>query len=151
MKKNSLIIILLLLIFGCKSIEDYQSNVSITKKHDSFTYTFSGQGFSKKIDNCQFEAEKNVFEVILFRGISGTDLQNPLVENEQQSKEKNKEFYNNFFDKKNYRNFISSKVEVIDNPKPTKGGYTCSVKFTVNLNSLKTNLEQNGVIRKFGL
>jgi hypothetical protein len=25
------------------------------------------------------------------------------------------------------------------------------VKFTVNLNSLKANLEQNGIIRKFGL
>ncbi len=142
---------MILLLFGCKSTEDYQSNVSIIKKYDSFTYSFSGQGISKNIENCQTEAEKNIFEVILFRGISGTDLQNPLIENEQISKENNKEFYNDFFDKKKYRNFISSKVEIIENTKRSKGGYTCSVKFTVNLNSLKSNLEQNGIIRKFGL
>ncbi|MEY3079081.1 MAG: hypothetical protein RL086_234 [Bacteroidota bacterium] len=150
MKKISFLSIMLIFI-GCKSLDDYQSNVGIIKKHDSFTYSFSSQGYSKKLDDCQSEAEKNVFEVILFRGISGSDLQNPLVQNEQQSREKNKDFYNDFFEKKKYRNFISSKVEVIDNPRPTKGGYTCTIKFTVNLNSLKTNLEQNGVIRKFGL
>jgi hypothetical protein len=150
MIKHSFLIVTLLLL-GCKSLEDYQSNVGIQTKHDSFTYTFSGQGYSKKLDDCQSEAEKNVFEVILFRGISGTDLQNPLIDNEQQSREKNKDYYADFFDKKKYRNFISSKVEITNNPKPSKGGYTCTVKFTVNLNSLKTNLEQNGIIRKFGL
>ena len=144
-------LLITLFLFGCKSLEDYQSNISIVTKYDSFTYSFSGQGFSKKIDDCQSEAEKNIFEVIMFRGISGSDLQNPIVENETQSKEKNKEFYDDFFEKKNYRNFITSKVEIIENSKPTKGGYTCLVKFTVNLNSLKTNLEQNGIIRKFGL
>jgi hypothetical protein len=150
MRKISFLLIVLI-ILGCKSLEDYQSNVGIVKKYDSFTYSFSSQGYSKKIDDCQSEAEKNVFEVILFRGISGSDLQNPLVENEQQSREKYKDFYNDLFERKKYRNFISSKVEVLQNPRPAKGGYTCSVKFTVNLNSLKTNLEQNGVIRKFGL
>jgi hypothetical protein len=142
---------LIVLLTGCKSLDNYNSNVSVIKKQDSFTYSFSGQGFSRKIVDCQTEAEKNIFEVILFRGISGTDLQNPLVENEQVSKENNKEFYNKFFDDKKYRNFISSNVELTANPKPSKGGYTCTVKFTVNLNSLKTNLEQNGIIRKFGL
>jgi hypothetical protein len=138
-------------MFGCKSVEDYQSNVSIINKYDSFTYSFSGQGFSSSLENCQFEAEKNVFEVILFRGISGTDLQNPLVENEKESKEINKVFYKDFFENKKFRNFISSKVELVENVKHIKSGYTCSVKFTVNLNSLKANLEQNGIIRKFGL
>jgi hypothetical protein len=142
---------LTILLVGCKSFDNYNSIVSVTKKHDSFTYSFSGQGYSEKLIDCQTEAEKNIFEVILFRGISGTDLQNPLVENEQVSKENNKEFYKNFFDNKNYRNFISSTVELTANPKPSKGGYTCTVNFTVNLNSLKTNLEQNGIIRKFGL
>lgn len=150
MNKYGLIVIVLL-FFGCKTLENYPSNVSITEKNDSFTYTFSGQGFSKKFDDCQFEAEKNIFEVLMFRGLSGTDLQNPLIDDEILSKEKNKAFYNDFFEKKKYRNFISSKVEVVDKPKSTKGGFTCSVKFTINLNSLKTNLEQNGIIRKFGL
>lgn len=144
-------ILLAFLIVGCKSLENYNSNVSVINKHDSFTYSFSGQGYSSKLVDCQTEAEKNIFEVILFQGISGTDLQNPLVENEQASRENNKEFYKNFFDNKNYRNFISSNVELTSNPKPSKGGYTCTVKFTVNINSLKTNLEQNGIIRKFGL
>jgi hypothetical protein len=151
MKKKYFIITLSLILIGCKSVEDYASNVSIVNKYDSFSYSFSGQGFSNKMDDCQSEAEKNIFEVILFRGISGSDLQNPLIEDEQKSKENNKEFFNNFFEKKYYRNFISSKVEMIENTKPTKGGYTCLIKFSVNLNSLKTNLEQNGIIRKFGL
>jgi hypothetical protein len=142
---------LIVLLTGCRSLDNYNSNVSVIKKQGSFTYSFSGQGFSNKLVDCQTEAEKNIFEVILFRGISGTDLQNPLVEDEQVSKENNKGFYKNFFDDKKYRNFISSNVELTANPKPSKGGYTCTVKFTVNLNSLKTNLEQNGIIRKFGL
>jgi hypothetical protein len=150
MKKYSFLLLAIMFV-GCKTLQDYQSNVGIVKKHDSFTYSFSGQGYSKKLDDCQAEAEKNVFEVILFRGISGSDLQNPLVENEQQSREKNKDFYDDFFEKKKYRNFISSSVDVTENPRSNKGSYTCSVKFTVNLNSLKTNLEQNGIIRKFGL
>ena len=145
------VFIIITILTGCGTVQDYSSNVSIYKKHDSFTYSLTGQGYSNEMSECRSEAEKNVFEVLLFRGLSGTDLQVPLVENEKVSVDNNKKFYEDFFDKKKYRNFISSSVEFVENPKPIKDGYGCTVRFTVNLNSLKNNLEQNGIIRKFGL
>jgi hypothetical protein len=150
MKNIGIIALCLLFLSSCKNLEEYNSNVKIDQKKGSFEYSFIGTGYAEKPDNCIADAERNIFEVLLFRGFAGTDLQIPLVENEKDSKAKNASFYDSFFDKKGYRNYISSNVDVIEPAKIVKGGYSCKVRLTVNMNSLKTHLEQNKIIRKFG-
>jgi hypothetical protein len=151
MKNLGIISISILILFSsCKNLEEYNSNVKVEQKKGSFEYSFVGTGYAKKSENCVTDAERNIFEVILFRGFASTDLQIPLVENETESKSKNASFYESFFEKKGYRNFITSNVDIIEPSKMVKGGFSCKIRLTVNMNSLKSHLEQNKIIRKFG-
>ena len=150
MKKVIFLFSLLLAIGSCKSLDEYNSNVKMINKVNSTSYSFKGTGFSKSSNDCKADAEMNVFNVLLFKGISGSDLQIPLVDNEAKSKNENQKFYKDFFNNHKYRDYITSSVSVVSPVKKVKGGYSCQVEFTINLNSLKINLQQNSIIRKFG-
>lgn len=150
MKKIIFLFTLLVAVYSCKSLDEYNSNVQMINKVNSTSYSFRGTGFSKSFNECKAEAEMNVFNVLLFKGFSETDLQIPLVDNEVKSKNENQKFYKDFFNNHKYRDYITSEVSIVSPVKKVKGGYSCQVEFTINLNSLKTNLQQNGIIRKFG-
>jgi hypothetical protein len=150
MKKTFSLFFILITFASCKSLDEYNSNVQLINKVNSASYTCRGTGFSKNSDDCKADAEMNVFNVLLFKGFSGTDLQIPLVDNEMKSKNDNEKFYKDFFNNHKYRDYITSEVSIVSPLKKVKGGYTCQVEFTINLNSLKNHLQQNGIIRKFG-
>jgi hypothetical protein len=134
----------------CSVVENYPSNVQVESKEGTFNYSMKGAGSGKSIKLSVENAEKNIFEVIMFRGIVGTDLQIPLVENEVTSRDQNKKFYDGFFGDKIYRNFITSSVEKLSPSEKVKGGFKTSVKFSINLAALRVYLEQNKIIRTFG-
>jgi hypothetical protein len=92
MKKICSIFFVLIALANCKSLDEYNSNVQMINKVNSTSYTCRGTGFSKSIDYCKADAEMNVFNVLLFKGFSGTDLQIPLVDNEMKSKNDNEKF-----------------------------------------------------------
>tara|TARA_Y100000385_G_scaffold188638_1_gene194943 strand:+ start:783 stop:1241 length:459 start_codon:yes stop_codon:yes gene_type:complete len=151
MKKtiNKLFILSLIFFFvSCATIENYPSEISLDRKNNSSSYTLSGNGYSKTSENAIKEAEKNIFNVLLFQGIAGTDLEIPMIENESQAKSKNAKYFSSLIDNGGYRKFITNRNN--GSPSITKGGYKAQISITINYGALKKDLEQNNVIRKFG-
>jgi hypothetical protein len=60
-----------------------------------------------------------------------------------------KSFYDKFFDGGGYRSFIMNRNDSYT-PKKVKNGYRSEVTIKINIASLRRELEQNQVIRKFG-
>ena len=74
---------------------------------------------------------------------------NGLIENESEARSKNGEYFKNFFDGGNFKSYMMSSNES-SNLIKIKGTNKISVNVKINYNSLRKDLEQNRIIRKFG-
>lgn len=137
-----------LVIFSCGPIR-YNSEVFVSGKENKSVYTFTAKGAAKKQEKAIYEAEKNAFRVIMFTGVPGTDLSMPLVGNENEAMNNHKNYFDRFFNQNAYTAFVLNRSTVTSSKK-IRGGYEATVSIKVNIESLRTDLEQNEIIRKFG-
>ena len=138
----------LLMLIACATMENYSSEVTVKRKINSNSYELTGNGYSKKSESAISEAERNIFNIILFQGVAGSDLEIPMVPDESKSKSDKSSYYEGLIDRKGYRKFITKRSNT--STKIVKGGYSATTTLTVNYGALRKDLEQNGVIRKFG-
>lgn len=146
--KFFIISILSLVLFSCSPVQ-YSSIVKFENKESSGSYILSSTGSSKKATEAITNAEKNAFKVVLFKGLPGTDLSIPLVENQAAAEVEHKAYFDRFFNENGYTAFIMNRNTSFPTNK-IKGGYETSVIVKINLQALRKDLEQNKVIRKFG-
>lgn len=144
---------LFVIIIGLQScspkLQPYSAQVNFLYKEAQGTIAVKSIGYGKNRVDAISDAQKNAFNVILFKGLPGTELNVPLIDNENEVKSKNSEYFKKFFDQSNYRNFMMSSTES-SNLIKIKGGNKISVDVKINYNSLRKELEQNLVTRKFG-
>lgn len=128
---------------------EYDTQVNFLQKESQGTITVRSIGKAKKLNDAKVRAEQNVFDVLLFRGIPDTDISTPFVTDEGEARANNQSFFNQFFDGYGYKKFIMSSIESSP-PSKKKGLRTVTLDIKVNLQSLRKELENEGVIRKFG-
>jgi len=107
----------------------------------------TGQG-NKEADAVK-TAEIRAFNTLIFYGLTSSVQTRPMVENESEVKKKHASFFDNFFEKGGYKNFIVSSSTSTSSQKAGKYIYL-NRDIKINLRSLRTNLETNNIIRKFG-
>jgi len=132
------------------NIKNYTSKVTVETKINSDSYTLLSYGEGASIEDAINQAEKNAFSVLLFNGIANSDLNHPLVENESESFKAHEIFYENFFQKYDFKKFITDNNMVSQSPS-LGNRIQVKMRITINLDALKTYLVQNLVTRKFGL
>lgn len=137
-------------LFSCKSVPySYSAEVSFVAKEEQGTITIRSNGFGKNEKEAIKDAQKNAFNVLLFKGLPGTELNVPLVSNEYEAKNSYKNYFDNLLEKGGlFRYLMVNSTESL--PAKVKGGYSTSLVLKINYNSLRKDLEQNGIIRKFG-
>lgn len=143
-------ILLILGLYSCSpKIQPYSGEVNFLYKEAQGTICLKSIGYGNSRSNAVIDAQKNAFRIVLYRGIPGTELNMPLIENENDAKSKNSDYLKRFFDDGNYKSFMMSSTES-SNLMSVKGGKKISVDIKINYNSLRKDLEQNQLIRKFG-
>lgn len=149
-KLISFFIIAIMGLHSCSpKLQPYPAEVNFLYKEAKGTIAVKSIGYGKNQTDAVTDAQKNAFNVILFKGLPGTELNVPLIENESEAKSKHASYLKNFFDNANYKSFMMSSTES-SNLIKLKGNNKISVDVKINYNSLRKNLEQNQVIRKFG-
>lgn len=148
--QKSLFIIAIIGLHSCSpKLIPYSAEVNFLYKEAQGTIAVKSTGYGNNQTDAVSDAQKNAFKVILFKGLPGTELNVPLIENEVEAKSKKAEYFKKFFDKGNYKTFMMSSTES-SNLIKVKGGKKIYVDVKINYNSLRKDLEQNQVIRKFG-
>ena len=101
-------------------------------------------------DDVYFEAEKQAFEMLFFRGIPGSQVQKPLLGyDENKIKNQHNNYFTEFYIKKRYRTFImSSDKQSFGNKLNYK---YVNLRLKINYRALINDLESKGVKRGFGL
>ena len=153
MKKSILFLVFgFIFIAGCsKKIQpDYNAEVSFQSKGVDGTMTVRSFGYGKNDEEAIADSHKNALSVILFKGLPGSEVRVPLVENEYNSKNANPNYFKNLFENGYSKTFIMS-TEVVSPLTKYNNTKRLIVNLQININSLRRDLEINKVIRKFGL
>lgn len=108
-------------------------------------------GYGSTKNDAMLDAEQKAFETILFRGLPGTDLNEPLISNEKDAKTKYGAYFKKLFQAEKMGSFITGTAVTSSFVKKTKGSKNITVQTSINYKALRRDLEQNNVIRKFGL
>lgn len=149
-KKSILGLIVILGLHSCSpKLQPYSGEVNFLYKEAQGTIAVKSTGYGKNQTEAVADAQKNAFKVLLFKGLPGTELNVPLIENENDAKSKNSEYLNKFFEQGYYKTFMMSSTES-SNLIKMKGTKKITVDVKINYNSLRKDLEQNQLIRKFG-
>jgi hypothetical protein len=116
------------------------------------TITVRAIGYGKKKAEAIDNAEINAMDVLLFRGIPESTQKDPLISiNSDEAKSKNKDYFDNFFNGKQFKTFINSAIPTTEDLIKTKGGKkSIAVDIKINVKALKLDLEGKQIIRKFG-
>lgn len=107
-------------------------------------------GRGTKDEEAIADAEKNAFNAILFVGVPGSSQERPMIADESGAQSSNQAFFQNLFDQKGYRKFITS-ISNTGFTKDTDGKKMTTVDVQINVSALRADLENNHVIKKFGI
>jgi len=124
------------------------SYITYLGKTEKGTIYVSSCGYDKKEMATYLTAVRNAFETIMFRGVPGSEIDQPLVDDEKQAKEKYRKYFDDFYADEYYKKFIT----YIQETKPTKEfkSKKACLQMKINYMALKKDLERNEIIRKFG-
>jgi len=107
----------------------------------------SGQGESET--KAVLNSEMKAFNTLFFYGFPTSVQTRPMIENESEAKRSNSKFFDDFFENGEYRNFIINSYNYTGVQK-TGSYYYLNRDIKINLRSLRSHLENKGIIRKFG-
>lgn len=141
------------IILSCATKKSYPSaEVIFLSKKSENVISIQSTGYGNNDINAIKNAEARAFEIILFMGLPNSEYRDPLIANEQMARQSYMQYFNNFFDKEGYRYFIISSKSTkfkIEKDKQSKFKKQQSI-ISINISSLRKDLEKNGIIRKFG-
>jgi hypothetical protein len=122
------------------------SEVNFVSEHDG-TITMRAIGSGTNKQDAISDAEKNAINVIFFRGLPESEQKIALIgTSESEEIEKNKQYFEKFYNQKRYKTFIMSS----DLTKKNGEEKSLAADIKVNVVALRKDLEQNNIIRKFG-
>jgi hypothetical protein len=132
-----------------KIVAPLTAEVNVVNEDKHKTIELRSIGFGKNTQEAIYDSEKKAFEILFFRGIPNTSIENPLIgSNENEIISKHSLYFKRFFESR-YKSFIMSAYESSPNQK-NKGVTSVVSDIKINILSLKKDLESNNVIRKFG-
>lgn len=130
----------------------YAGNVKFDSVVIPGTVTLSSTGFAKKKAESIKDAFSQAFYILLFRGLAGSPYEFPLIQDEGQTKGNTvvKELLAG-----GYSSFVTESNMQSEDTK-TKGkdgvkGIMVMYRITINYDAFRRYLEQNKLIRKFGI
>lgn len=143
------IILSILLILFCVHIHAQYN--CVVKSSDRETVTFRVVGYGSNTKKTTKDAEISAIKTICFIGADGSTYAIPLVASgESKAVSDNSAFFNSFYSEQ-YRNFIESSIAVSNLGKDASKRKCQTFDVKIRAEKLRKYLEQNGVIRKFGL
>lgn len=148
---NTLFLFLIVCVCSCspKVRPNYTSEVNFIYKENNEVFVVSSIGYGSNKTDATVNAQKSAFTVVLFRGVPGSDLNVPLIDNENEARSKHSNYFKKFFDEGKYKSFMLLSEEMSDVTSES-GQKKIKLKIKINHNSLRKDLETNQIIRKFG-
>ena len=143
-------LILVIMLNGCSTNKSLPTGeVNYISGNDG-TISMRAIGMGNNEGEATTDAIYNAFDVLLFRGLPESEQKNALVgTNENEERGKHKDYFDGFY-KGRYKTFVMSTIPTGNLIKYKGGKKSMAVDVKINALALRKDLEQNGIIRKFG-
>ena len=151
MVRSSLLFMLIFIGLSACSRQMYtvQSVGIIAEQNGIVTIRSTGYGQDKS--KAIHSAEQNAVELLLFRGMPGSQQAIPMVSvDEAEVKARHNDYFKELLTNGRYRTFILSSVPVTNFIKHGQAKRNITVDVQINVPALRSDLETHNVIRKFG-
>ena len=143
---------ILITMSACKTlVENNPTAVSDPTAENKGYITVRTTGTGVKQRRAMIDGERQAFKDLFFRGYPSSQQKIPMIGvNENALVQQYKVYFYQFFGKTElgpdrYRTFL-----IRSKPVGKYSGNQLTMDVTINLRALRTDLEQNGIIRKFG-
>ena len=131
-----------------KQFQYFRTGEVTCVSHDSRLVKVSSIYTAGSSEQAQLYAERNAVENLLFRGIPGCyDV--PIVADETKSLQSHDSFYDWLIDDREYERYITEKTA--DVSAPSGGSTRVTMNLTFDVPALRKEMENRGVIKKFGI
>ena len=150
--KFSLIVILLFCMASC-SQKTYTKQVANNSGTEEGSIRITSSGKGSNLQAAYNNAVENAFYTVLFKGVPESIQSTPMIADEAKAKEQYASVLSCFKNKDCYTQFLTHAAK--EGSKERIRGdklfnYQVNSDVTINIRALRTYLEQNNVIRKFG-
>ena len=134
--------LIMVMMSACKTL--VQDNPSAIAENEGVIIVRStGTGSNQR--TAMIDAEQQAFKDLFFRGYPTSQQKVPMIGvNENALMQQHKAYFDQFFVNR-YRTFL-----IRSKPVGNFSGKQLTMDVTINIRALRTDLEQNGIIRKFG-
>ena len=130
-------------------LHSYSAQISVLPENPEGTIALRVSGMGVNERKAYENAIYNAFSTLLYQGIPESVQTTPMIPTEDAARMKPK-VDKCLNDENCYRNYITQ-VNQNGAAEKVKGGYAATANITINLRALRSYLEQNNIIRKFGL
>lgn len=148
---TSYTILIVALVCSCKT-KQVLTNVSIKDDSNRDILYLSSTGYGKTEEEATLDAYKRALDVVLFRGFpqSSSPLRDPLIMDKHRAVSANEAFFNSLYEDRLLSELILSSSQVGRSEKQG-GTHESYYNITFNLRLLRKRLQDEGIIKKFGL
>lgn len=144
-KKISILFILMCGVFTMVKAQYHCTVISATRSNVTLRCT----GYGKNAKAALSSAERGAIETLLYVGAPRTPYSLPFINNKAEVEANNKQFFDTLYES-SYKNFIESSVTVTAFGKDAEKRKCLTMDVNVRAEQLRSFLENNGIIRKFG-
>ncbi len=175
--KPFLVLLSALLIGGiswqCNKELSYNYETESMEQGEKGTVMFKVYSYGKSVEDAVQRAKMDAVHAVLFKGIPGSNVEDPLVKDQAEAQKKHTKFFKEFFgvellDKRvrekggvrygpksaDYRLYVERSGDGSISPEDrvkVDGGYKVGVPVSVNHSRLRKRLEKEGIVKEFGL
>jgi hypothetical protein len=140
-----------LLILGCTAKKVYSGEVNYLSATEPGTLFVSAAGYGETKANAIGNAEVNAFNTLIFKGVPGSQHHMPMLKDEAAARSEFKSYFDNLLYKNGYKAFMMLSEAKTDYQLTGRNQKNILVDVKINVAALRREMEQHGVLRKFGL
>jgi hypothetical protein len=146
--KFFIVALVLMSMSGCKTLVE-NNPAAVSESEGAITVRTTGTGSNYR--RALIDGERQAFKDLFFRGYPTSQQKTPMIGvNEIALTQQHKAYFDQFFGMtevggNRYRSFVIS-----SKPVGKFSNKQLTMDVTIHLRALRTDLEQNGIIRKFG-
>lgn len=146
--KYLLITLAVLCLLGCKTVRPIYNVVAL--HDDANTITLRCNGYGSTEADAIADASRYAVVQLLFRGIPNSGQRDPLIGvDETTARNQYEKYLKDLLDNERYLSFLTQTTPIEGGREKRQNWIVADI--TINLRALRSDLEQAGIIRRFGL
>ncbi len=168
-----ILFLFVILTFQCSKKLSYQYETEALEQGQQGTVMFKVYSYAGTVDAAIERAKMDAVHAVLFKGVPGSNVEDPIIKNPTKVQEEKSEYFKEFFgvevlqervrekgglrygrESADYRLYVKRSDDGSISPQDRMkvgGGYKVGVRVSVNHKQLRKRLEKDGIIKEFGL